>query len=127
MYKPVAQDLIDRIEGSAAQIDDASTHQEEIRNYPGQELVRFEKQLHYLLANLADDAARLIVRLNDTGNGFEIWRQLHERFALPSRAKGVSPLSQLLEHQFRDVHFEADLTSFVILKNKHATNTAGIE
>ena len=71
-------------------------------------LVKFAKQLHYLLANLTDDAARLIVRLNEQGKGFETWRQLHERFALPSRAKGVSLLSQLLEHQFRDAHFEAD-------------------
>eukprot|EP00439_Symbiodinium_sp_Y106_P060138 s2934_g8.t2 len=82
--------------------------------------------MHYLLANLTDDAARLIVRLNEPGNGFETWRQLHERFALPSRAKGVSLLSQLLEHQVRDAHFEADLTAFIVLKNKHerATNTA---
>ena len=35
-------------------------------------------------------------------------------------------LSQLLEHQFRDAHFEADLTSFIVLKNKHerATGTS---
>ena len=79
-----------------------------------------------LSSDLTDDAARLIVRLNEPGNGFETWRQLHERFALPSRAKGVSLLSQLLEHQFRDAHFEADLTAFIVLKSKHgrATNTA---
>ena len=117
---------MDRIEGSTTHIDDHVTYQEELTNYPGQDLVKFAKQLHYLLANLTDDAARLIARLNEPGNGFETWRQLHERFALPSRAKGVSLLSQLLEHQFRDAHFEADLTSFIVLKNKHerATNTA---
>ena len=126
LYKPVAQNLMDRIEGSTTHIDDHVTYQEELTNYPGQDLVKFAKQLHYLLANLTDDAARLIARLNEPGNGFETWRQLHERFALPSRAKGVSLLSQLLEHQFRDAHFEADLTSFIVLKNKHerATNTA---
>ena len=38
----------------------------------------------------------------------------------------MSLLSQLLEHQFRDAHFEADLTSFIVLKNKHerATGTS---
>ena len=35
-------------------------------------------------------------------------------------------MNQLLEHQFRDAHFEADLTSFIVLKNKHerATGTS---
>ena len=65
----------------------------------------------------------MIVRLNEAGNGFETWRQLYDRFALPSRAKGVSLLSQLLEHQFRDAHFAADLTSFIVLKNKHERAT----
>ena len=123
LYKPVAQELMTRVEGSASAIDDIILQQEENNSYPG---LRFAKQLHYLLANLTDDAARLIVRLNEPGNGFETWRQLYDRFALPSRAKGVSLLSQLLEHQFRDAHFEADLTSFIVLKNKHerATGTS---
>ena len=126
LYKPVAQELMTRVEGSASIVDDAILQNEENNFHPGQDLVRFAKQLHYLLANLTDDAARLIVRLNEPGNGFETWRQLYDRFALPSRAKGVSLLSQLLEHQFRDAHFEADLTSFIVLKNKHerATGTS---
>ena len=37
-------------------------------NYLGQDLVKFAKQLHYVLANLTDDAARLIVRLNEPGD-----------------------------------------------------------
>ena len=44
LYKPVAQDLMDRIEGSNAAIDDVATHQDELNNYPGQELVKFAKQ-----------------------------------------------------------------------------------
>ena len=126
LYKPVAQELMSRIEGSSSVIDDEATQREEDAYYQGLELVKFAKALHYLLANLTDESARLIVRLNEDGNGFETWRQLYDRFALPSRAKGVSLLSRLLEHQFRDAHFEADLTEFIVLKNKHekATNSA---
>ena len=65
----------------------------------------------------------MIVRLNEPGKGFETWRQLHERFALPSRAKGVNLLSKLLEHQFRDAHFDAHLSEFIVLKNKHEKAT----
>ena len=75
LYKPVAQELMTRVEGSASVIDDTILQQEENNFHPGQDLVRFAKQLHYLLANLTDDAARLIVRLNEPGNGFETWRQ----------------------------------------------------
>ena len=37
-----------RVEGSASAIDDIVL-QEENNSYPGQDLVRFAKQLHYLL------------------------------------------------------------------------------
>ncbi|CAE7295848.1 unnamed protein product [Symbiodinium sp. CCMP2456] len=97
LYKPVAQELMDRIQGSSISIDDAATQLEENNT--------------------------LIVRLNEPGNGFETWRQLHDRFALPSREKGVSLLNKLLEHQFRDAHFEADLAEFIVLKNKHERAT----
>ena len=68
LYKPVAQELMTRVEGSTSAIDDIILQQEENNSYPGQDLVRFAKQLHYLLANLTDDSAHLVVRLNEPGN-----------------------------------------------------------
>ena len=35
----------------------------------------------------------------------------------------MSLLSKLLEHQFRDAHFEADSSEFIVLKNKHEKAT----
>ena len=52
LYKPVAQELMERIEGSNVPIDDLSTQAEENSSYVGQELVKSAKQLHYLLANV---------------------------------------------------------------------------
>ena len=95
----------------------------EAANCPNQRLVDFSRQLHYLLAQITDGPARLVVRLNEGGNGFETWRQLYERFALPDKARGVSLLSRLLDFRFRDASFEADLTEFISLKNKHEKAT----
>ena len=87
------------------------------------QLMVFSRQLHYLLAQITEGPARLIVRLNERGSGFEFWRQLHERFSLPDRARGVSLLSQLLDFKFLDASFEADLTEFLSLKNRHENAT----
>ena len=39
------------------------------------QLSLFSRQLAYKLAQITDDAARAIVRNEDTENGFEIWRR----------------------------------------------------
>ena len=96
LHKPFAQELLTRIEEDSFPIDGFILQQEEDCTYQGQDLVKFSKQLHYLLANITDDIARVIVRSNYAGNGFETWRRLYDRFALLNRAKGVSLLSQLL-------------------------------
>ena len=59
--------------------------------------VTFSRKLHYLLANLTTDAARLVVRQNYDSNGFETWRRLVKKFALPDATRHVSLLTQLLE------------------------------
>ena len=38
--------------------------------------VTFSRKLHYLLANLTTESARLTVRQNYESNGFETWRRL---------------------------------------------------
>ena len=86
-------------------------------------MIIFSRQLHYLLAQITEGPERLVVRLNEGGNGFETWRKLHDRFSLPDRARGVSLLSRLLDYKLRDATFEADLTEFVSLKNKREKAT----
>ena len=55
----------------------------------------FSRELHYLLALLTEDGARLLVRQNASGNGFETWRQLSQKFTLPGTTRNVGLLSQL--------------------------------
>ena len=52
--------------------------------------VLFSRKLHYLLAHLVKESARLVVRQNVEGSGFETWRRLYNRFALPD-AGGAPP------------------------------------
>ena len=125
LYKPVAGEVVSTIEGSPHQActDQVVSDFKDRRQLPHQ-LVEFSRQLHYLLAQITEGPARLIVRLNEAANGFESWRQLHARFALPDRARGVSLLGQLLEFKFRDAHFEPDLTEFLSLKSRHENQQA---
>ena len=59
-------------------------------------LVAISRQLHYLLSQI-------------TGwNGFETWRLLTQRFALPVTAQNISLLTKVLEFQFRTEQFEQD-------------------
>ena len=74
-------------------------------------LVRFSRQLHYLLAQLTTDSARLVVRGNVELNGFESWRLLGMRFSLPRTAPDISLLTKVLEFSFRPDHFEQDYSS----------------
>ena len=125
LYKPAAREVMELAEGAAAPITDQVVLNYQT-NHIGQDvqILVFSRQLHYLLAQITEGPARLIVRLNEHGNGFESWRQLHERFSLPDRARGVSLLSQLLDFKFRDASFEADLTEFLSLKNRHEKATS---
>ena len=125
LYKPVAREVMELAVGAAAPITDQVVLNYQT-NHIGQDvqILVFSRQLHYLLAQITEGPARLIVRLNEHGNGFESWRQLHERFSLPDRARRVSLLSQLLDFKFRDASFEADLTEFLSLKNRHEKATS---
>ena len=55
--------------------------------------VTFSRKLHYLLANLTTGAARLVVRQNYDASGFETWRRLVKKFALPDATRHVSLLT----------------------------------
>ena len=112
------------IEGSTHACTDQVVSDFEDRRQLPHQLVEFSRQLHYLLAQITEGSARLIVRLNEAANGFESWRKLHARFALPDRARGVSLLSQLLKFKLRDAHSESDLTEFLSLKSRHEKATS---
>ena len=124
LCEPVAGEVISSIKGSTQTFTDQVVSDFEERRQLPHQLVEFSRQLHYLLAQITEGPARLIVRLNEAANGLESWRQLHARFASPDRARGVSLLNQLLEFKFRDAYFESDLTEFLSLKSRHEKATS---
>ena len=85
--------------------------------------VTFSRKLHYLLANLITDAARLVVRQNYDSNGFETWRRLVKKFALPDATRHVSLLSQLLDFKFNPQTFEQDFNTWETIKVKYEKQT----
>ena len=117
--------LMDDVEGSnVAIIDDLceafNVQQNRTQN---DQLSFFSRQLAYMLAQITDDAARAIVRNEDTENGFEIWRRLHSQFSLPERARSTNLLNEIIGFRLRSDHLESDLSEFIILKNKHEKTT----
>ena len=56
-------------------------------------------------------------------NGFETWRLLTQRFALPVTAQNISLLTKVLEFQFRTEQFEQDYSEWETLKNMYKRHT----
>ena len=85
--------------------------------------VLFSRKLHYLLAQLVKESARLVVRQNVESNGFETWRRLYNRFALPDATRATSLLTQLLDFRFNPATFEQDFNTWETLKVKYERQT----
>ena len=58
-----------------------------------------------ITGKLTTDAARLVVRQNHDSNGFETWRRLVKKLALPDATRHVSLLTQLLDFQVQSPYF----------------------
>jgi hypothetical protein len=107
---PITDELLERMQRDTARFVDAG-------------LVRFSRQLHYLLAQLTTDSARLVVHGNVELNGFESWRLLSTRFSLPRTALDISLLTKVLEFRFRPDHFEQDYSDWETLKARYEKQT----
>ena len=107
---PITDELLERMERDNARFVDT-------------ELVKFSRQLHYLLAQLTTDSAKLVVRGNSELNGFETWRLLASRFSLPRTAQDISLLTKVLEFKFRTDHFEQDYSEWETLKARYEKQT----
>ena len=68
--------------------------------------------LHFLPVNTCDGAASTIRRQNMLGNGFETWRQLHLRCALPLGTRSIGYLTKLLNPQLDENKFEESFTTW---------------
>ena len=85
--------------------------------------VLFSRKLHYLLAQLVKESARLVVRQNVESSGFATWRRLYNRFALPDATRATSLLTQMLDFRFNPATFEQDFNTWETLKVKYERQT----
>ena len=81
------------------------------------------RRLHYVLANLCTDSARLVVRQNTGCNGYETWRRLYSKFALPDAKRHMNLLSQILDFKFSPQTFEQDFNTWETIKIRYETQT----
>ena len=107
---PITDELLERMQRDNARFVDAG-------------LARFSRQLHYLLAQLTADSARLVIRGHVELNGLESWRLLSTRFSLPRTALDISLLTKVLEFRFRPDHFEQDYSEWETLKARYEKQT----
>ena len=122
IFQPDVVDFLVRAETSDVEIVDAhfatALQQEE-----AVEMRMLSRKLHYLLANLCTGSARLLVRQNAAGNGFETWRRLSQRFSLPDATRHVSLLTKILEWKFNTQTFEQDFNAWETVKAKYEQQT----
>ena len=102
---PITDSALERLEADTTEL--------------GTEIVKFSRQLHYLLTQITSESARLVVRGNTELNGFESWRLLARRFSLPGTALDISLLTRVLEFKFRPDHFEQDYSEWETLKARY--------
>lgn len=81
------------------------------------------RRLHYVLANLCTDSARLVVRQNTGCNGYETWRRLYSKLALPDAKRHMNLLSQILDFKFSPQTFEQDFNTWETIKIRYETQT----
>ena len=85
--------------------------------------VTFSRTLHYLFANLTTDAAKHVVCQSYDANGFETWRRLVKKFALPDATRHVSLLTQPLDFRFNPQTSEQDFNTWETIKVKYERQT----
>ena len=121
LFKIEALRVLENAEVATAQITDDALERLEANETElvDTELVKFSRQLHYLLTQITSESARLVVRGNVEMNGLESWRLLARRFSLPGTALDISLLTRVLEFKFRAEQFEQDFSEWETLKARY--------
>ena len=125
MMEPSLAPYLSEIEGMPLPIEDKDLTVEGNETQTRTRLV-FSRKLHYLLALITEDSAKLLVRQNDGGNGFETWRLLCHKFTLPGAAKDVGLLSKIMNFVFKAQDFEKDFDQWENLKKKYERQTKSL-
>ena len=85
--------------------------------------VTLSRKLHYLLASMTTESARLTVRQNYESTGFETWRCLVKKCSLHDATRHVSLLTQLLDSKFNPQNFQQDFNTWETFKLKYEKQT----
>ena len=123
LFHPEVTEVMDSAEIAAATVTDEKLIVIEQSEEAINGLVATSRQLHYFLSQTTTDSARLLVRGNTDLNGFETWRLLTQRFALPGTAQNISLLTKVLEFRCRTEQFEQDYSEWETLKNRYERHT----
>ena len=78
--------------------------------------------LKYILISITSGSAAMICRQYQQTTGFEIWRQLHVRFMIPTGTRGIGYLTRLLKPTFDQHNFEESFTQWEYEVNRFETD-----
>ena len=80
--------------------------------------IRLSTDLRYILVNICSRSAATICWQHQTHNGFEIYRQLCNRFSIPVGTTSIGYLTKLLEPTFDMNNFEETFSQWEFELNK---------
>ena len=122
-YHGLQESSYNRLLNQAEQSAQAITNDQLEQAAPDQDTadkwLQLSGDLHFLLVNTCDGAASTICRQNMLGNGFETWRQLHLRYAVPLGTRSIGYLTKLLKPQLDENKFEESFTTWELQLAKY--------
>ena len=98
--------LLNAAETSTEEVTDAKLTYEAEGTGIDTHRVEMSRLLHYALVQFTTSSASTMVRQVVSQNGFETWRLLHARFALPSETKSMGLLTRIMKPTFSEKDFE---------------------
>ena len=81
--------LLEQTGAATATIDETRLRGVAATTEEGNENVQLSADLRYILISITSGSAAMICRQHQHATGFEIWRQLHIRFMIPTGTRGV--------------------------------------
>ena len=113
--------LLEQTGAATATIDETRLRGVAATTEEGNENVQLSADLRYILISITSGSAAMICRQYQHSTGFEIWRQLHIRFMIPTGTRGVAYLTRLLKPTFDANNFEDSFTAWEYELNKFET------
>ena len=104
--------LLDQTAAAATLIDEARLRGAASTTEEANENIQMSADLKYILTSITSGSAAMICRQYQQTTGFEIWRQLHVRFMIPTGTRGIGYLKRLLKPTFDQRNFEESFTQW---------------